>query len=310
MGSTWVWFFPNAVELALPPLFFFYVTCLIQANFKFKKKDWLHFLPFFISQTYSIIVYILTLQTPIYHEKEVIDTALYFDEIKTLDEYVAIMLITYYVYLSIQRKYLADKTHPEIYFIRKLSVGLIFLTLWVLVNLVLNHVLTEPHPWRWKLSHLIIATLVYYMGLVGYKNSDILPQPTTPKVTKNKAKPAQDFSNLDLEIITKIQQAINVDKLYLNPKLSLQDLSKHIHVGENALSQTINVYYQKNFRSFINEVRVEEVKKCLLNEEMGNLSLLGIAKECGFNSEASFYRIFRATTGQTPKQFLATHTPV
>ena len=57
----------------------------------------------------------------------------------------------------------------------------------------------------------------------------------------------------------------------------------------------------------INEARVEDVKQRLRQEGISHLSLLGVAKECGFNSEASFYRIFKTKTGLTPKQFLAKH---
>jgi AraC-like DNA-binding protein len=80
-----------------------------------------------------------------------------------------------------------------------------------------------------------------------------------------------------------------------------------LDVNETVLSNTINAYYKKNFRSLINELRVKEVENRLLNEGAGNLSLLGLAMECGFNSEASFYRIFKAITGSTPKQFLTEH---
>lgn len=79
-----------------------------------------------------------------------------------------------------------------------------------------------------------------------------------------------------------------------------------LDVNETILSNTINDHYKKNFRSRVNELRVKEVENRLLNNGSGNLSLLGIAMECGFNSEASFYRIFKATTGSTPKQFLKT----
>jgi len=111
---------------------------------------------------------------------------------------------------------------------------------------------------------------------------------------------------VDLDMIAKLNSVIETDKVHLNPKLSLQELAKMLDVNETVLSITINDHYKKNFRSLINELRVKEVKNRLLNEGSGNLSLLGLATECGFNSEASFYRIFKATTGSTPKQFLET----
>jgi len=35
--------------------------------------------------------------------------------------------------------------------------------------------------------------------------------------------------------------------------------------------------------------------------------LLGVAIECGFNSEASFYRIFRQLEGMSPNEYMQQH---
>ena len=90
--------------------------------------------------------------------------------------------------------------------------------------------------------------------------------------------------------------------------MNLQDLAEQIGVTETNLSNSINAYYKENFRTIINKKRIEEVKKRLLNNNLNNLSFLGLAKDCGFNSEASFYRIFKKTVGLTPKQYLEKHT--
>ena len=84
----------------------------------------------------------------------------------------------------------------------------------------------------------------------------------------------------------------------------MQELASLISVNDTHLSNSINTYYGENFRAFINKKRVEEVKKCLANDNFNNLTFIGLAKECGFNSEASFYRIFKKVVGITPKQYL------
>tara|TARA_R110000868_G_scaffold196496_4_gene442428 strand:- start:1829 stop:2359 length:531 start_codon:yes stop_codon:yes gene_type:complete len=172
-----------------------------------------------------------------------------------------------------------------------------------MINLILNKVLDHPYEWRWQLSHLLIATLVYYMGLVGYKNSDIIPPDFSIKPNRKTKSDGQ----VDMDVIAKLDNAIRKNKVHLDPKLSLQELAMLLEVNDTILSNTINAHYKKNFRSLINALRVKEVENRLLNEGSGNLSLLGLAYECGFNSEASFYRIFKSTTGLTPKQFMEKH---
>ena len=306
-------FFPNGIELALPPLFYFYVLLLIQPKFSFSNKNWFHFTPFFLSQSYAIVVYIATMQISILPEKQLIASAWYFDEIKRLEEYLTILSTIIYLYFAYKhvRNYkhwlsnnTSDSKFSELVFLKNIVFGFLFISFYTIVNLILNPLLDYHYNWRWQLGHLIIAVLVYYMGLVGYKNSDLIPQDFSIKLHR-KSKSANEM--VDLDMIAKLNSAIEVDKVHLNPKLSLQELATMLDVNETVLSNTINAYYKKNFRSLINELRVKEVENRLFNEGAGNLSLLGLAMECGFKSEASFYRIFKAITGSTPKQFLIEH---
>ncbi|CAM1342849.1 helix-turn-helix domain-containing protein [Tenacibaculum amylolyticum] len=299
-------FFPNSVELALPPLFYFYVISLFQPNFKFRSKNWVHFFPFFLSQTYSIIVYLAVMQTRIYSKKTLISQSFFFDQAKNIDEYILIFISVFYFYYGFQ--YVKKRTEnftnisksltSEFRFLKTLFLLLITISLLHILNLIiLNNTLDPSYNWRWELHHVLIATLVYYMAIIGFKNSD------TIHLKNNRRKKVAEV--LDDTIIHKLEQAMKVDKLYLNPKLTLKELAKSLKVNESILSNAINVYYEKNFRKLINEARVAEVKSRLLNGELNNLSLLGIAKESGFNSEASFYRIFKSETQLTPKQFIS-----
>jgi YesN/AraC family two-component response regulator len=169
-----------------------------------------------------------------------------------------------------------------------------------IANLVLNLFLDNYYSWRWQLGHLIIAALVYYMGLVGYKNSELILRNFSTNVRRKVSKTNEE---VDLDIIRDLNNIFQKDKIYLNNQLSLQELAQMLSVGEIILSNPINAHYKKNFRSLINELRVKEVENRMLTGGLEILSLLGLARECGFYSEASFYRIFKSVTGFTPKQY-------
>lgn len=96
---------------------------------------------------------------------------------------------------------------------------------------------------------------------------------------------------------TKISQL----KLFVNPKLSLDDLALQCKSNRNYISKAINQYAQTNFNNYINKFRVEEAKTLIKNNK--NYSFNTIAEMSGFNSESSFYRIFKDETGLTPKKF-------
>jgi len=302
-------FFPNGIELALPPLFYFYVTSLIRSEFTFTKKNWLHLAPFFLSQSYAIIVYFATMRTSYLTEKETIASSFYFNEVKGFEEYLIILSTLIYLYLIHRhiKNYsiwlsnnMSNTSFSELGFLKSLIILFLFVSIYSTVNLILDYLLDHPNEWRWQLSHLIIAALVYYMGLVGYKNADLIPQHFSSSLNRKVKKDRP----VNLNVLAKLNDAIQTDKVHLNPKLSLQELSKTLEINDTILSNTINAHYKKNFRSLINDLRVKEVENRLRNEDFDNLSFLGLANECGFNSEASFYRIFKHTTGFTPKQFL------
>jgi YesN/AraC family two-component response regulator len=110
----------------------------------------------------------------------------------------------------------------------------------------------------------------------------------------------------DPRIRSAILKALETDKVYLDPELSLQSLSAKLTLSPAVVSAVINSEWKKSFRTLINDYRVEAVKSMMQGPKVNQLSILGIAYECGFNSEASFYRIFKASVGLSPKEYLRT----
>ena len=104
-------------------------------------------------------------------------------------------------------------------------------------------------------------------------------------------------------MIQKLNAAIESSKLYRNPKLSLSDLSKSVAISERVISDAINQQLGKNFFQFINGYRIEEIKERLKDPANKHLKILSLAYDAGFNSKASFNRVFKSYTGQTPKDY-------
>jgi AraC-like DNA-binding protein len=191
-------------------------------------------------------------------------------------------------------------------------------------------------PAHWQLFHVYLAVITYYIAFKGYRVYEAtentlappapaltetqVPAPTPALVAASEAAglasalqpepPTANATGLeswDLEQIKKeILAALEHDRLFLQPELSLKDLAAHLGRPAASVSSAINHGFQQNFRTLINRYRVEEVKQRMACPHAAHLSLLGLALECGFNSEASFYRIFRQLTGGSPKDFLNT----
>ena len=146
---------------------------------------------------------------------------------------------------------------------------------------------------------LIVAFLFYFISFkLVTKGKDILPKNEISKY-KN--------SNLNAQLIeqykTDLINAMETDKLYLNGKLSIQDVSNELNIPKQYISEVLNEHMNTNFQDFINEYRVEEFIKRLKNDHNNQFTLLGIATEVGFNSKSSFNAIFKKFKDVTPTQF-------
>ncbi len=93
-------------------------------------------------------------------------------------------------------------------------------------------------------------------------------------------------------------------KVYLNPELNLSDLAEQANMSRAQLSEIINSGFNKNFNDFVNMYRVDAFKAMIKANKHKQLSLLGIAQDCGFNSKATFNRVFKKLTNHSPTEYL------
>ena len=89
----------------------------------------------------------------------------------------------------------------------------------------------------------------------------------------------------------------------MNPELNLQEMAEHLEVTRHQLSAVINQQQHMNFYEFVNYYRINEVKMLMQNPEYFDQNNYELAYEAGFNSKASFYRIFKQFTDQTPSEY-------
>ena len=96
---------------------------------------------------------------------------------------------------------------------------------------------------------------------------------------------------------------ITTEKPFLNPQVSLTDLSERLSISTKHLSQVINQSFNKSFFDFINYYRIQEVQQILKESEDDKLTVLEAMYQAGFNSKSSFNTAFKKETGQTPTEF-------
>ncbi len=100
-----------------------------------------------------------------------------------------------------------------------------------------------------------------------------------------------------------LEKCVEKEKIYLNPKLSLNDLAMAVGTNRSYISSYLN-QRGKTFYDYINEYRVQEA--CRIIEAMtvkGKQTMNDVALQSGFNSISSFNRYFQKMVGISPKQY-------
>ncbi|RFS15752.1 AraC family transcriptional regulator [Emticicia sp. C21] len=104
-------------------------------------------------------------------------------------------------------------------------------------------------------------------------------------------------------LVKRLEQLLQVQELYKDPNLKLNDLSKKINISGHQLSQLLNDNLGKSFSTYINEYRINEACKMII--EQPNLTLEAIGYEVGFNSKSTFYTTFKKLKQTTPMIYKA-----
>jgi PAS domain S-box-containing protein len=108
----------------------------------------------------------------------------------------------------------------------------------------------------------------------------------------------------EIKLYSQLKKLMETDKLYLNSELTLKTLADLLGTNTKYLSQVVNHQAGINFQQFVNLYRVEEAKQKIIKDALSNLTLYGIALQCGFKNKSTFYKVFKELTGYTPKDYV------
>ena len=174
----------------------------------------------------------------------------------------------------------------------------------------------------WNIGTLIAFSLIamyIYLGYKGMFQAQILipefllqkmsiasapEEPEQQSAQKMTARALDSYSAEEIDILKKkLSYALAEKKVYLDDSLTLADLADELGITTKKLSELINQHLDTNFYNLINDYRVNEVIARLSGPDAEKFTLLGIAFDCGFQSKASFNRIFKQKTGQSPSAY-------
>jgi len=323
--TTFMFYFPFNWFMALGPLIYFYFLSVTNRDFKFESKHLLHFIPMVLTKLERAIAYgydIVWLHwikgNPLtgHHgtRGELIDTG--WPVLNLIWEFAVPLSVIFYTIatLKLYQKYrlylgtaFSDVQPVKLSWLRNFIIAFVTMMVVFWIFRLTSEFLTDGLSYisQWY-SYFGWGVIIYYVSIAGYYNrSEAINQLQFEPDQAPELAPMSP--TLPEELIVSEQELtefLDEHKSYLQPGLTLKELAKEMDVPSGQLSRSINSLFGQNFNDFINRYRVEYVQRAMLDPNYAHLSLLGIAFESGFNSKATFNRVFKNHTGLSPSAYV------
>ncbi|MGS0746929.1 helix-turn-helix domain-containing protein [Halpernia sp. GG3] len=135
-----------------------------------------------------------------------------------------------------------------------------------------------------------------------------LKQIINPEISENEEVYYDNIPGINpqiVELIVTQLENLEKNKLFLDPQISQKSLSESFGTNSSYLSKIINIYKDKNFNHYINDLRVDHIvmllktKRKYLNKDIKELATIS-----GFNSADSFSKNFQRKFQMKPSQFV------
>ncbi|WP_299625964.1 AraC family transcriptional regulator [uncultured Tenacibaculum sp.] len=153
---------------------------------------------------------------------------------------------------------------------------------------------------------LYLTGLIWYMGYYGLNQSQVFI--TTQEIEKtetkvNNSSPTLIQSDEFIDLKKKIKQLFEENHIFKQQNLTLRETASTLEISDKKLSNFINQHLKTSFYDYINSYRIEHFKERIRKGDSNQLTLLAIAYDSGFNSKATFNRVFKNSEGITPLQY-------
>jgi len=298
----------------------FYVKSLIFRDFHLRRKDYYHLIPiilFAIFMTLTFFRFPLA-QRLIWINQEIF---VYSAHYITSDFLCKILRVVYCVAcfrLILKYKDLLKATHSniekvDVFWLKLLVDGFLAVTIMeaflsfakfvgVAVHFDFQHYNLRFFEFVGLSGYYVTFVLVCMLVFTSMRYFATFEAVRQKKEPEQAKKPAQE-KLLNPEFAERIDSLMRRDKPYLMADITLDVLAEKLTIPARDLSMIINRHFNNNFYEFINNYRIEEAKKILIDPANKDKTITDIYLEVGFNSKSVFNTFFKKIVGQTPSEY-------
>lgn len=301
------------VTFTYGPLLYLYVYFMTNPDKKFNWIFLIHFLPFLVFFTISVLFrsepLIRDLRTFFKSDKLFPLRIVY-----SLSFFFSITIYSIMTFIEIMRhqknlKNLFSFTSGRMTLnwlkIISISFYLTFFVFFILsgLDMIGNFIPFDPY----FIIFMSIALFSTVYSFYGIKQpvifGDMVKEPEKDKAYSEKYLRSGLKDNEAEKYLEKIISFMDSRKPYLNSDLTIHDFSVMTGIPRHYITEVLNKKYNRNFFTFINEYRLNESIKRMSDPGFKNYTLLAIAFDSGFNSKSTFNSFFKSYTGKTPSEY-------
>lgn len=131
------------------------------------------------------------------------------------------------------------------------------------------------------------------------KNKPVLIQNDVAQTLTNSSSVEKLFNEIKTHMINK--------KPWINPEYTLEQLARDVNSNTQYVSAAINIYTKNNFKTYINEFRIQAFINAVNDIKSKKTSMKEVYLNVGFNSQSTFNRVFKQSQNISPTDFVQNH---
>ena len=180
----------------------------------------------------------------------------------------------------------------------KFSYAYAIYTIINMILAILVHILGDPNSGIvYGIILMLNSIYIYWVGIESLTRSKFLFNTFAFKEHTSIEGTSQHALSQSLE------HFMNEKEVFTNKDLKISHLASLLNTTDRELSLYIYESLGVSFTAYINQLRVEKVKRLINEGAQEKYTLMGIAEKAGFSSKSSFNEVFKKVTGLTPTQY-------
>lgn len=299
--------------LLFGPLLYFYFKSVIQA-YTFKVKDLMHFLPTTILLIFLAPLYSLSASDKVKMMLEIHPSNLNYD--LTIFISKALSLILYAFFMG---KLLSNEVNKSDFKLNNTTLSatkwkknlykihVAYVTSYLIYGLSVFGALGRYSSIMYHIQLGAMCFIIIYIAYIAYVQPDIFNNQHIPFMQRLFLKKYQNSGltdSLSKELRESLIKLLAEDKIYKISNINLDMLAEKLNTTRHSTSQIINEHFKMNFFELINKFRIKEAIDLLEKDVNGNLNIIDVAYEVGYNNKVTFNKAFKKETSLTPSEYI------